>query len=262
MKHGVGNNKWLSELFEDRHFWARMRNTQRSDIMHAFFNKEQKERESNVTYFHTIIPCAIKSSIEAQFQHVFTHEKFRKVQTQFREKVNYITRLTESALGFMTYEVVEQVSNSTFNKFIVTYDTILYENVKRRHTYIKSSHDEPLLEPRNRRFDDLVICSQNICEFTSELEEFIVILYHSYDNVIDEMQEYKAKSKEKYLLSHENIFLDDINDLQNLSCVRTRRRLKIDLDQILKNKLQIDAVKFQLLSWTNYELSVQKFKEI
>ncbi|RYR21913.1 hypothetical protein Ahy_B03g067208 [Arachis hypogaea] len=87
-----------------------MRSTQRSEIMHSFFNKfitrnssliqfvkqydnclgsrEQTERESDAADFHTVIPCAIKSSTEVQFQHVYTHQKFRKVQVQFRGKVN------------------------------------------------------------------------------------------------------------------------------------------------------------------------------
>ncbi|RYR03353.1 hypothetical protein Ahy_B06g082244 [Arachis hypogaea] len=49
MKYGVGDNKWLSELLEDRHLWILvyrdhhfyiwMRSTQRSESMHAFFNK-------------------------------------------------------------------------------------------------------------------------------------------------------------------------------------------------------------------------------
>ncbi|QHO46996.1 Protein FAR-RED IMPAIRED RESPONSE [Arachis hypogaea] len=147
-----------------------------------------------------------KISNKAQFQHVYTHEKFREVQAQFREKVICITRLMHSTLGFTTYEVVEQVSKSTFNKFLVTYDAIsrevkcqclLFEsrgilcchslsilsfervdnvapryilecwskNIKSRHTHIMSSQDEPLLEPRSKRFDDLVFRSHNICEF-------------------------------------------------------------------------------------------------
>ncbi|RYR36389.1 hypothetical protein Ahy_A09g041349 [Arachis hypogaea] len=36
------------------------------------------------------------------------------------------------------------------------------KNIKRRHTHIKSSQDEPLLEPRSKRFDDLVFWSHNI----------------------------------------------------------------------------------------------------
>ncbi|RYR02265.1 hypothetical protein Ahy_B06g081081 [Arachis hypogaea] len=151
MKYGLVDNKWLSEFYKDHHiwipiyldhhFWAGMRSTQRSESMHAFFNKfitqnnsliqfvkqydnclgsrEQRERESDAADFHTVIPCATKSSIEAQFQQVYTHQKFRKVQVQFRGKVNCITRSTNSALGYSVYEDVEQVSNSTFNKFTV-----------------------------------------------------------------------------------------------------------------------------------------------
>ncbi|QHO33769.1 Protein FAR-RED ELONGATED HYPOCOTYL [Arachis hypogaea] len=130
---------WFAELFEDRHiwipvyldhhFWAGMRSTQRSESMHSFFNKfitrnsslrqfvkqynnclasrEQAEREFDAAFFHIVIPCATKSAIEAQFQHVYTHEKFREVQAQFRGKVNCITRSMHSTLGFTTYEVIE-----------------------------------------------------------------------------------------------------------------------------------------------------------
>ncbi|RYR33363.1 hypothetical protein Ahy_A10g047947 isoform B [Arachis hypogaea] len=94
-------------------------------------------------------------------------------------------------LGFTAYEVVEQVSNSTFNKFVVTYDAVSHEvqcqcllfesrgilcryslsaltferskNIKMRHTHIKSSQDEPLLDPKSKRFDDLMFWSHNIC---------------------------------------------------------------------------------------------------
>ncbi|RYR28709.1 hypothetical protein Ahy_B01g052863 isoform B [Arachis hypogaea] len=92
------DNKWLSDLYEDRHiwisiyldhhFWARMKSAQRSESIHSFFNKfitrnssliqfvkqydnclgsrEQAERESDAADFHTVIPYATKSSIEAQ----------------------------------------------------------------------------------------------------------------------------------------------------------------------------------------------------
>ncbi|RYQ85595.1 hypothetical protein Ahy_B10g105160 [Arachis hypogaea] len=281
-KYGVGGNKWFSarlisvhfaELFEDRHlwipvyldyhFWVGMRSTQRSESMHAFFNKfitcnnsliqfvkqydnylgsrEQKEREFDATDFHTVIPYATKSPIEAQLQHVYTHEKFKKVQAQFR--------------GFTAYKVVEQVSNSTFNKFVVIYDIVSHEvkcqcllfesrgilhhhslsalnfervdkvapkyilecwskNIKRRHTHIKSIQNKPLLEPRSKRFDDLVFQSHNISEFALESKDMTGILHRAFDNVIDEIQEYQAKSKGKSLLSHEDAVLSDVKDLQ------------------------------------------------
>ncbi|RYQ91963.1 hypothetical protein Ahy_B09g098036 [Arachis hypogaea] len=281
-------------IYLDHHFWAGMRSTQRSESMHSFFNKfitrnnsliqfvkqydnclgsrEQAERESDATDFHTIIPCATKSSIEAQFQHVYTHQKFREVQAQFRGKANCITRLTNSALGYSVYEVGEQVCNSIFNKFVVTYDSVAAEvkcqcllfdvlsfervtqvspryipeqwskKVKRRHTHIKSSHGEPLLEPRSKRFDELVFRSQNICEFESELEELTAILHRAYDEVMVEMEELKAKRKGTCSLSHEDANLEFVNELQSPPRVRTRgcpkNRLGSKLDKQIANALK------------------------
>ncbi|RYR62853.1 hypothetical protein Ahy_A04g020605 [Arachis hypogaea] len=160
---------------------------------------ERAERERiKCCRFHTVISCATKFSIEAQFQQVYTHEKFREVQAQFRVKTNCITRSMHSALGYMS------------------------KNVKRRHTNIKSSHDEPLLEPRSKRFDDLVFHSQNIYEFASEFEELTTILHHTYDNAMVEMQEHKAKKQGKSSLSHEDASLEDINELQSPPHMRTR----------------------------------------
>ncbi|RYQ83484.1 hypothetical protein Ahy_B10g102167 [Arachis hypogaea] len=241
-------------------------------------NKWLTERESDAADFHTVIPCATKSSIEAQFQDVYTHQKFREVQTQFRGKANYITRLTNFALGYSVYEVGEQVSSSIFNKFVVTYDSVaaevkcqclLFESrgilcrhalsvlsfeqvsqvspryilerwskkVKRRHTHIKSSHDEPLLEPRSKRFDQLVFRSQNICEFTSESEEFTAILHRAYDNVMAEMESLKAKRKGTSSLSHEDANLESVNELQSPPRIRTRGRPKNRLGSKLDKQI-------------------------
>ncbi|RYR36239.1 hypothetical protein Ahy_A10g051245 [Arachis hypogaea] len=288
LNFGLVDNKWLSDLYEDRHiwvpiyldhnFWTGMRSTQRSESMHSFFNKfitqnssliqfvkkydnclrsrEQAERESDAADFYTVIPCATKSSIEAQFQDMYTHQKFREVQAQLRGKANCITRLTNSALGYSVYEVGEQVSSSIFNKFVVTYDSVaadvkcqglLFESrgilcrhalsvlsfeqvsqvspryilerwskkVKRRHTHIKSSHNEPLLEPRSKRFDELVFRSQNVCEFASESKELTVILHRVYGTVMVEMKELKAKRKGTSSLSHEDANLESVNELQS-----------------------------------------------
>ncbi|RYR28284.1 hypothetical protein Ahy_B01g052402 [Arachis hypogaea] len=294
LNFGLVDNKWLSDLYEDRHiwvpiyldhhFWAGMRSTQRSESMHSFFNKfitrnssliqfvkqydnclesrEQVERESDAADFHTVIPCATKSSIEAQFQDVYTHQKFRKVQAQFRGKANCITRLTNSALGYSVYEVGEQVSSSIFNKFVVTYDSVAaevkcqcllfesigilcrhalsvlsFERVKRRHTHIKSSHDEPLLEPRSKRFDQLVFRSQNICKFASESEELTAILHRAYDNVMVEMESLKAKRKGTSSLSHEDANLESVNELQSPPRIRTRGRSKNRLGSKLDKQI-------------------------
>ncbi|RYR15800.1 hypothetical protein Ahy_B04g072737 [Arachis hypogaea] len=64
--------------------------------------------------------------------------------------------------------------------------------------------------------------SHNICNFSSESEELTRILHRAFDNVMAEMQEYQARSKGKSLLSHEEVTLSDVNDLQIPPHVRTR----------------------------------------
>ncbi|RYR08258.1 hypothetical protein Ahy_B05g075845 [Arachis hypogaea] len=44
------------------------------------FQRAKREREFDVVDFYAVISCPTKLAIEAQFQHVYTHEKFRKVQ--------------------------------------------------------------------------------------------------------------------------------------------------------------------------------------
>ncbi|RYR16659.1 hypothetical protein Ahy_B04g073692 [Arachis hypogaea] len=259
---GLADNKWLSG----------------NVFLKSAAEVEQAERESDVADFHTVIPCATKSSIEAQFQDAYTHVKFREVQAQFRGKANCITRLKNSALGYSVYKVGEQVSSSIFNKFVVTYDSVaaevkceclLFESrgilcrhalsvlsfeqasqvspryilerwskkVKRRHTHIKSSHDEPLMEPRSKRFDQLVFRSQNICEFASESEELTAILHRAYDNVMAEMEALKAKRKGTSSLSHEDANLESVNELQSPPRIRTRGRPKNRLGSKLEKQI-------------------------
>ncbi|RYR74381.1 hypothetical protein Ahy_A02g009073 [Arachis hypogaea] len=142
-------------------------------------------------------------------QTVYTHDKFRKVQAQFKGNVNCITRSTHSAISYTVYEVVEQISNSTFNKFAVTYDSVAAEskNVKRRHTHIKSSHDEPLLDPRIKRFD-------NLLPFCTALT---MMPWLRFKNT-------KQKSNRKCSLSHEDANLEAINNELQSPRVRTRGR--------------------------------------
>ncbi|RYR30177.1 hypothetical protein Ahy_B01g055004 [Arachis hypogaea] len=262
LNFGLGDNKWLSG----------------NVFLKSASEVEQAERESDAADFHTVIPCATKSCIEAQFQDAYTHANFREVQAQFRGKANCITRLKNSALGYSVYEVGEQVSSSIFNKFVVTYDSVaakvkchclLFESrgilcrhalsvlsfeqvsqvspryilerwskkVKRRHTHIKSSHDEPLMEPRSKRFDQLVFRSQNICEFASESEELTAILHRAYDNVMVEMEALKAKRKGTSSLSHEDANLESVNELQSPPRIRTRGRPKNRLGSKLEKQI-------------------------
>ncbi|RYQ82624.1 hypothetical protein Ahy_B10g101204 [Arachis hypogaea] len=184
IKYGLGGNKWLSALYEDRyiwipvyldhHFWGEMRSIQRSESKHSFFNNH--------------------------------------------------------SLSILSFERVDNVAP----KYILERWS---KNIKRRHTHIKSSQDEPLLKLRSKRFDDLVFRSHSICKFASESEELTRILHRAFDKVMAEMQEYQEKSKEKSSLSHEETTLSDVNDLQSPPRVKTRGRLNNRLGSNLEKKI-------------------------
>ncbi|RYQ93113.1 hypothetical protein Ahy_B09g099379 [Arachis hypogaea] len=200
----------------------KVQNIFEEDDAKEFGNREQAERELDAADFHTVIPCTTKSAIEAQFHHVYTHEKFREVQAQFRGKVSCITRSMHSTLGFTTYEVIEQVSNSTFNKFVVTYDAES-QDVK-CHCL--------LFESRG------ILCRHSLSVLSFERsEELTGILHRAFDKVMAEMEEYQERSKEKSLLTHEEATLSNMNDLQNPPRVKTRVQLKNRLGSNLEKKI-------------------------
>ncbi|RYR15640.1 hypothetical protein Ahy_B04g072521 isoform A [Arachis hypogaea] len=96
-----------------------------SQVVWNSHNKDSFDRNwNNFLLKYGLVDNKWLSAIEAQFQHVYTHQKFREVQAQFRGKANCITKLTNSALGYSVYEVGEQASSSIFNKFVVTYDSV------------------------------------------------------------------------------------------------------------------------------------------
>ncbi|RYR51630.1 hypothetical protein Ahy_A06g026609 [Arachis hypogaea] len=104
MKYGVGDNKTFQKslfmdsglsqsplLYQDEkhtkereHACFFLTSLLRSTAPLSNSSNKSREKESDAADFHTIIPCVTKSSIEAQFQHVYTHEKFKEVQAQFR----------------------------------------------------------------------------------------------------------------------------------------------------------------------------------
>ncbi|RYR34914.1 hypothetical protein Ahy_A10g049971 [Arachis hypogaea] len=138
--------------------------------------------------------------------------------------------LCRHALSVLSFEEVSQVSP----RYILERWS---KKVKRRHTHIKSSHDEPLMEPRSKRFDQLVFRSQNICEFASESEELTAILHRAYDNVMAEMEAVKAKRKGTSSLSHEDANLESVNELQSPPRIRTRGRPKNRLGSKLEKQI-------------------------
>ncbi|RYR08257.1 hypothetical protein Ahy_B05g075844 [Arachis hypogaea] len=166
-----------------------------------------------------------------------------------------------STLDFTAYEVVEQVSNSIFNKYVIIYDAIsrkvkcqclLFEsrgilcrhslialsferskNIKRRHTYQE--------QPRRA---SIGAKKQEIQKFY--VSELTGILHRAFDNVMAEMQEYQAKSKGKSSLSHEDATLSDVNELQSPHVLEQEVVPRTDWDQIWKKNCKCNKEKEKL----------------
>ncbi|XP_014511456.1 protein FAR-RED IMPAIRED RESPONSE 1-like [Vigna radiata var. radiata] len=138
--HGLENNDWLCNLYEERgkwvpcylknHFWADMSTTQRSEGMNAFFDgfinstttlqqfviqydnalkvKAQKEIEADFASLNTTVACGSQSPIERQFQVEYTHEKFEEVQNEFRSRMNCFIKDTVKESIFNIYTIKEE----------------------------------------------------------------------------------------------------------------------------------------------------------
>ncbi|XP_014498618.1 protein FAR-RED IMPAIRED RESPONSE 1-like [Vigna radiata var. radiata] len=139
-KHGLENNEWLCNLYEDRekwvpcylknHFWAGMSTTQRSEGMNAFFDgfinssttlhefviqydnalkfKAQKEIEVDFSSLNTTVACGSQSPIERQFQDEYTHAKFEEVQMEFRSRMNCFIKDTVMDGNYIKYTIKEE----------------------------------------------------------------------------------------------------------------------------------------------------------
>ncbi|RYR73052.1 hypothetical protein Ahy_A02g007334 [Arachis hypogaea] len=99
----------------------------------------------------------------SEFHPNFTFNKFFVTYDAVSREVKCQCLLFESrailchhSLSFLSFEPVDNMAP----KYILE---CWSKNIKRRHTHIKSIQDEPLLELRSKRFDNLVFRSHNIC---------------------------------------------------------------------------------------------------
>ncbi|MED6129739.1 hypothetical protein PIB30_110881, partial [Stylosanthes scabra] len=114
-------------------------------------NKEQKEREADFGDFNNTIPCAIYSSIEAQFE---------KVDQRY---------------------VLERWS----------------KKVKRNHTNISSSYDEPVLDETTQRYNGALSRCFEACQVGSKSEGRTAIVHRGLDRIFSELQQYEEEEKEQ-----------------------------------------------------------------
>ncbi|XP_057471940.1 protein FAR1-RELATED SEQUENCE 5-like [Actinidia eriantha] len=164
-KFQLGDNDWLSGLYEERHrwvlafvkdnFWAGMSSTQRSESMNAFFDgyvhsnttlkefvgqyenvlrkKVQKEEEEDARCFNVQLKIVSPYGFEKQFQQAYTIENFQQFQSEITGKITCSIFFVKIVDRISEYEVREdiQVGESGYLKtvtFHVHFDEVSKES--------------------------------------------------------------------------------------------------------------------------------------
>jgi zinc finger SWIM domain-containing protein 3 len=147
--NNLQENAWWCQLYGERHqwvltyvkdtFWVGMSTTQRNKSTNAFFDgyvgpstplkkfvgdydnalmrMVEKERLADFGSFNKMFPLITLHSIEKQLQGIYTNEKFKEVQEEFRGFMMCFTFLLKCKGAISTYEVIDRVRvNDDFTK--------------------------------------------------------------------------------------------------------------------------------------------------
>ncbi|RYQ98875.1 protein FAR1-RELATED SEQUENCE 5-like [Arachis ipaensis] len=221
---------WVPIYFKGE-FWAAMRSTQRNESMHAFYGgflhsktslvqfvheyhnvlgiKEQRELEDDAADSRGVIPCAMSSPMERQFQQEYTTIMFRDVQTEFVKKADCrVSVVAEQGPLVCTKVEEEKLVNDTI--LYVPYDVhfdrssqekvpICYvlprwsKKIKRKHTYVKSSHDVSRSDESHVAFRGLCTHFYNVAQETVGDDNEIALLHAAMEETRAKLAVHRAK---------------------------------------------------------------------
>ncbi|MED6107095.1 hypothetical protein PIB30_010816 [Stylosanthes scabra] len=108
--------------------------------------------------------------------------------------MNCVGTFKERIQNFVVYEVEEDISVGRSNIFEVTYDSFEEKLKYRRHSSIKSSFDEPSMDPRDKSYDGMLARSKIHSEVASRCSVLTSIVHRDYDK-IEDIKEYKEKKQ-------------------------------------------------------------------
>ncbi|MED6188018.1 hypothetical protein PIB30_082000 [Stylosanthes scabra] len=111
------------------------------------------------------------------------------------------------------------------------------KHIKRRPTSMKSSYDEPSLEPSTKSYNGMLSQSKVHCESASECPVLTAMAHRTYDKLEAEMKEYIAKNNQQAIITHEDGSLSEMNDLQSPAHVRSRGRPKKRLGSNMEKQI-------------------------
>ncbi|XP_057759253.1 protein FAR1-RELATED SEQUENCE 5-like [Arachis stenosperma] len=228
--------------------------------------KEQRELEDDAADSRGFIPCATTSPMEKQFQQEYTTSIFRDVQIEFVKKANCRVSAVDEQGPLVCVKVEEEkLVNNTI--LCVPYDVYfdhstqelrLYKvpscyvlprwskKIKRKHTYVKSSHDVRQSDESHVAFRGLFAHFYNVTqEFIGDDDE-TALQYVALEETRARLDAHRAKKRsEGVSKTQTNIGLQSSNDvgvddILGLTKVTTKgkprsKRLGAALEKSFKN---------------------------
>ncbi|XP_016191999.1 protein FAR1-RELATED SEQUENCE 5-like [Arachis ipaensis] len=245
-EYNLHNNTWLSDLYDDRRmwipiyfkgeFWAAMRNTQRSESMHAFYGGYLHSKTSLVQFVHeydNVLGFKEQRKLEDDAANsrgdplvcVMVEEEKLVNDTilcvpydvhfdHSTQELRYECNLFESSSVlcchylevFHSYKVYKVPSCYVLPRWS--------KNIKRKHTYVKSSHDISRSDESHVAFRGLCAHFYNVAqEFVGDNEE-TALLHVALEETMAKLDAHHAKKRsESMSKTQTNIGSQSSNDV-------------------------------------------------
>ncbi|KAL4275616.1 hypothetical protein AHAS_Ahas20G0125000 [Arachis hypogaea] len=161
-------------------------------------NKERKKLKDDAANSNGVISCASNPAIERQFQHEYISDMFREVQTEFGKNGDCTIRAFAQE-GDSVYVKVKEEKLVNEKTRIPTFYVLprWSKNIKRKHTYIKSSHDVRRLDESHNLFRGLCANFFNVAQEFVTCDEEVAMLHAVLDDTRTKLTGYRAKMQSK-----------------------------------------------------------------
>ncbi|RYQ86005.1 hypothetical protein Ahy_B10g105657 [Arachis hypogaea] len=230
-EHNLHNNTWLSDLFDDRRmwvpiffkgeFWAAMRSTQRSESMHSFYGNFLHSRTNLVQFVY-------------EYDNVLGIKEQRELEDDAADPRGVEEeRLVNDSILCVPYDVHFNRSTQEVrcepNRYVLPRWN---KNTKRKHTYVKSSHDVSRSDESHVAFRGLCAHFYNIAQDFVNDDEETALLHVALEEIRAKLTAHRVKKKSETVAdSHNNNGSTSSNvaavmDIQAPSKVNTKGRPK------------------------------------
>ncbi|RYQ83394.1 hypothetical protein Ahy_B10g102065 [Arachis hypogaea] len=159
---------------------------------------ERKKLKDDAANSNGVISCASNPAIERQFQHEYISDMFREVQTEFGKNGDCTIRAFAQE-GDSVYVKVKEEKLVNEKTRIPTFYVLprWSKNIKRKHTYIKSSHDVRRLDESHNLFRGLCANFFNVAQEFVTCDEEVAMLHAVLDDTRTKLTGYRAKMQSK-----------------------------------------------------------------